>query len=346
MKFSNYIVSLIFLVDFYNFAFAFNSNNNGNVGFVSNKVDLRKQKDAQKIVDEKERQQRQIGAFCSSPPQMSTTERPRTKKYPAEVPTEAIQAPRPKRSSVVHRERKAGGSGQKRIRAQGKKREAGFNNPNKLRIMGGVARGRKIESPDVFLRPMMGKVKEALFSSLTYLGVFESGSSRALDLFSGSGSVGIEALSRGAAEACFVDFAKECCEIAEQNVVSVGFKAEQGKAVCASVSDVLVNPTKYGLNQPFELVTCTPPYEEVVYAELIEQIANSPLLTEDTIVVIEYPIELGCLPHLLGDGRLVGLRNRRYGRTIIGTYINRPTGRLPFAVPKPEDFQPESIRKK
>jgi len=233
----------------------------------------------------------------------------------------------------------AGGSGMKRIRAQGKAREKGLNNPNKLKVMGGSARGRKLESPEVFLRPMMGKVKEALFSSLEYMGLFESGAARVLDLFSGSGSVGIEALSRGAAEACFVDFSKNCCEVATKNVETIGFQKEQGKAVCASVYDFLLDPAKFGQSQPFDLVTCTPPYEEVVYAELIDRIAKSPVLAENTIVVVEYPVELGCLPHLLNNGRLVGLRNKRYGRTVIGTYINNPTGALTNAEPRPEEFE-------
>lgn len=45
-------------------------------------------------------------------------------------------------------------------------------------------------------------------------------------------------------------------------------------------------------------------------------------------MVIEYPVELGCLPHVIGNGRMVGLRNRRYGRTVLGVWIYRPSGRL------------------
>uniref|UniRef100_A0A6V1VNJ1 Uncharacterized protein n=1 Tax=Heterosigma akashiwo TaxID=2829 RepID=A0A6V1VNJ1_HETAK len=263
------------------------------------------------------------------------------------VPMQQVKAPRPKRSSVASREkeelkkklkRSSGGSGERRIRAQGKKREGGFNNPNKLRVMGGIARGRKIESPDVFLRPMMGKVKEALFSSLTNMGLFDSGSAKALDLFSGSGSVGIEALSRGASYACFVDFAKECCEVAMKNVVNVGFEPQQGQAVCASVYDFLADPARYGADHRFDLVTVTPPYEEVVYADLVQAVADSPAVGEDCVVVLEYPVELGSLPHLLGDGRLIGLRNKRYGRTVIATYIKNPSGKLEYN-PKPEEFE-------
>ncbi|CAM9460275.1 unnamed protein product [Choristocarpus tenellus] len=86
------------------------------------------------------------------------------------MPVEKVYAPRPSHYPIP---KKGGTGGSKRIRPQGEKREASANNPSKLRVAGGSARGRKLESPDVFLRPMMGKVKEALFSTLTGFGVFE-----------------------------------------------------------------------------------------------------------------------------------------------------------------------------
>ena len=80
-----------------------------------------------------------------------------------------------------------------------------------------------------------------------------------------------------------------------------------------------------------------PPYEEVTYSELVEQVSKSPAVGEDTLVVIEYPVELGCFPPVLAEGQLVGLRNRRYGRTVIGVYVNRPSGRLDMQ-PWSEEF--------
>ena len=74
---------------------------------------------------------------------------------------------------------------------------------------------------------MMGKVREALYNTLLSIGVFE-GEPRFLDLFCGSGSVGVEALSRGAAHATFVDLAQDCCMVAERNAASCGFEG-QGK---------------------------------------------------------------------------------------------------------------------
>ncbi|CAM9529237.1 unnamed protein product, partial [Phaeothamnion confervicola] len=271
-----------------------------------------------------------------------------------------------------------GGGGAGTVRPQGQERAVGINNPAKLRVLGGTARGRRLESPDVFLRPMMGKVREALYSTLTTIGVFEDTSARFLDLFAGSGSVGIEALSRGAAHVTFVDFSKDCCAVAARNADACGF-AGRGRAVCADVTAVLADPVRFGLFDDhsgaiagsagtaagrsssgigdgggiggiggiggavgnagaFDVVTLTPPYEEVVYADLIRAVADSPAVGEDTVVVIEYPVELGCLPHVLADGRLVGLRNRRYGRTVLAVYIFRPSGRLSGAQSRPEEF--------
>ena len=91
----------------------------------------------------------------------------------------------------------SGGSKLKSISEQGQLKEENIFNPNRLRIIAGTAKGKKIQSPDVYLRPMMAKVREAVFSSLEFMGLFDSNTTRVLDIFSGSGSIGLEALSRG-----------------------------------------------------------------------------------------------------------------------------------------------------
>ena len=74
-----------------------------------------------------------------------------------------------------------------------------------------------------------------------------------------------------------------------------------------------------------------------MYAELMDQLANSDVVDEDSIVVVEYPVELGCFPPTLAEGRLVGLRNRKYGRTVLAIYVCRPSGRLDVT-PFSEEF--------
>ncbi len=243
------------------------------------------------------------------------------------------------------------------LRPQGQSRDAGrYNNPSNLRVLGGTVRGRKLESPNVYLRPMMGKVKEAVYSTLTSFGLFEEGrGTRQLDVFSGSGSVGLEGLSRGARHCTFVDMSDDCCGACERNVVRCGFDGRVGGAaaddgsepvarvVCADAFRALRQPETVGIpsGTKYDVVTLCPPYEEIVYADLLAAVANSVLVTEDTVVLVEYPVELGCLPHVIGrddGGVLVGVRNRRYGRTVIAMYVVNPTGDMEGAESKPEEF--------
>jgi 16S rRNA (guanine(966)-N(2))-methyltransferase RsmD len=196
-------------------------------------------------------------------------------------------------------------------------------NPNRLRILGGIAKGKKINSPDVYLRPMMGKVREALFSTLNFMDLFQSNGTRVLDIFAGSGSIGLEAISRGASHATFIDFSKNCVDTVLSNAELCGF-GSQVSAVCTTAQEFLRDPVKYGQMDPYDVITLTPPYEEVVYADLVESLCNSPCVAPDTVVAIEYPIEMGTMPYILGQDKFFGVRNRRYGRTVLALYVYRP----------------------
>ena len=248
-----------------------------------------------------------------------------------------------------------GGSSGPALRAQGKERQDSINNPSNLKILGGSARGRKLDSPDVYLRPMMGKVREAVYSTFTSFGLYEVASAgddeggvplaptRHLDIFTGSGSVGLESLSRGASHCTFVDLARDCCDTVERNLKICDFEG-RGDVKCCDVFQALRQPEEVGIDGTFDIVTLCPPYEEIVYADLLDAVANTPLVRDDTIILIEYPVELGCLPHVLdrnteGDeGKLIGVRNRKYGRTVIAMYIVNPTGYREVAQSRPEEF--------
>jgi len=245
--------------------------------------------------------------------------------------------------------RLAGGTANPKLRPQGKAREAGLNNPSLLKISGGTARGKRLDSPDVYLRPMMGKVREAIYSTLQSFGLYdERYPVRHLDLFAGSGSVGLESLSRGAGHCTFCDFSQNCCDAVQRNIQWCRFDTEDytTQVVCADVVQLLQDPYSVGISQgeTFGIVTMGPPYEEVVYGDLLTSVANSPLVREDTIVVIEYPVELwGSIPHVFrGEEEtgvtMVGIRNRKYGRTVIAMYICNPTGRIENAESRPEEF--------
>ncbi len=103
--------------------------------------------------------------------------------------------------------------------------------------------------------------------------------------------------------------------------------------------DVLYDSIKYNLLKPYDIITLTPLYEEVTYGDPAQAVAETPLAKEvDTIIALEYPVELGCFPHVMADGSLIGLRSRRYGRTVLALYICRPSGRLESVIPRPEEF--------
>ena len=204
-----------------------------------------------------------------------------------------------------------------------------------------------MDSPDVYLRPMMGKVREAVFSTFFSFGLYDEDiSTTHLDIFSGSGSVGLESLSRGAQHCTFVDLSPNCCNAIERNIKWCEFDLEgySTRVVCADAIQALKNPASVGIpnGMSFNIVTLCPPYEEIVYFDLIEAVANSPAVGDDTVILIEYPVELGCLPHVISrddGGKLIGLRNRKYGRTVIAMYVVNPTGRLGDAAEsRPQEF--------
>jgi len=258
-----------------------------------------------------------------------------------------VEAKRPPLGHVVPeatRTKGSGGSMNPKLRPQGKAREAGLNNPSNLKIFGGTARGRRLDSPSVYLRPMMGKVREAVYSTLISFGLYDY-PVRHLDCFSGSGSVGLESMSRGAKHCTFCDLAEDCCAAISRNIPWCQFDGPDydTRIVNADVLKLLRDPVSVGIpeGELFNIVTITPPYEEVTYAELLDATANSPLVTEDTIVLMEYPIELwGELPHVYsGDSvTMIGIRNRKYGRTVIAMYICNPSGRIENAESRPEEF--------
>lgn len=237
------------------------------------------------------------------------------------------------------------------VMEQGKERKGGISNVSRLKILGGTHKNRILKSPDVYLRPMMGKVKEALFSTLRSFGLYapSSPSVKWLDVFCGSGSVGLESLSRshknsGGGVSVFVDFAEDCCQTVRDNLALMSFE-EMGYPVKSDAIKALTDPVSAGITSisKFDVVSITPPYEEVVYADLMETVCNSPVVGEDTVVVIEYPVELGSLPHVVrGEGEntstLVGVRNRKYGRTVIAIYVADPSGRMEGAESRPEEF--------
>lgn len=174
-----------------------------------------------------------------------------------------------------------------------------------MRIIGGFVKGRRLKAPKTFLvRPVSDKVKEAIFN---ILGPLENES--VLDLFAGSGSVGLEALSRGASFALFVDFLAPSLACIRANLELCGFsdKATIMKGVLPSILKRLKK-----IKSRFDLVFIDPPYDKNLINKTLEGLFNNKLVDAQSRIVIEHsPRES---PECEG---FEVVDCRKYGQTII-----------------------------
>lgn len=147
-----------------------------------------------------------------------------------------------------------------------------------MRVITGEAKGRKLKGPpNTSTRPMQDKIKEALFSAIESLG---PDISRVLDLYAGTGAIGIEALSRGADWCDFVEQQKGACEVIRWNLAHT--KLEQ----CARVHQVPVPLVLKQPGEPYDLVILDPPYADPDIAFTLNQLAASHLVESGTIIAL------------------------------------------------------------
>lgn len=176
-----------------------------------------------------------------------------------------------------------------------------------MHVIAGSAKGRRLLTPkDHSVRPTSGRVKEALFSILQ---VHVPGA-RFLDLFAGTGAIGIEAISRGAAHVIFVEPSPSSLRLLRQNVERCGMAAQATIAACAAV-DYLAAPPP-GSSTPFDLVFADPPYQELDPVGVLSSLDQSVILQASSIVILEHATSQP-LPAQIG--RLVQRRQYRYGDT-------------------------------
>lgn len=179
-----------------------------------------------------------------------------------------------------------------------------------MQVITGSARGRRlitVEGTDV-VRPTAQKVKEAIFSAVQ----FEIEGAVVLDLFAGSGQLGIEALSRGAKECTFVDSAAVSIKVIKQNVSHVGFD-DAAEIVNKPFSAFLKSTSKR-----FDLVFMDPPYGKKLIQKALPLVAEK--MSERGVIVCEHEKECVC-PQTVGGFTLVKVL--RHG--IISVSIYRKT---------------------
>jgi len=173
---------------------------------------------------------------------------------------------------------------------------------SRLRVTGGESRGRRLKAPRN-IRPTQGIVKEAIFNMVGP----EIAGARVVDLFAGSGALGIEALSRGAAHVTFVDREPRGLAILRQNLDALGFK-ERSRVVRAEVAHWLEGPPDE--ISEADVVFLDPPYEDEVLDRALKALDRG---TGEPTVVAEYSRRQS-LPAL---ARLRLERERRYGDTMV-----------------------------
>ncbi len=180
-----------------------------------------------------------------------------------------------------------------------------------MRIITGSAKGKKLVSLEGdATRPTSERIKEAIFSSIQ----FDVEGRRVLDLFAGSGQMGLEALSRGASKATFIDLSREAMDIVKQNAKTTGF-FDQSHFL---VSDWRNYIRKASGREQFDLVFVDPPYAMECCADAAKYLAEKELIIPGAIVVLESGEE----EISLDDPRLSGYRSIKsthYGKK---TFVN------------------------
>ena len=176
---------------------------------------------------------------------------------------------------------------------------------NQLRIIGGEWRGRKLGFPEVEgLRPTTDRVRETLFNWLAPL----THGSHCLDLFAGSGALGLEALSRGATSVTFVDSDRRAVQSLRDNIALL--KDERGTVVQSDALTYL-----QGEPQPFDIVFLDPPFRKDLLQPCLERLCSDGWLSENARVYIEVEQELG-EPELPEGWELV--KSKKAGQVIYG----------------------------
>ena len=150
-----------------------------------------------------------------------------------------------------------------------------------MRVISGKARGINLKTPEgVLTRPTIDRVKEALFSIIN----FDIPASNVLDLFGGTGQLGIEALSRGAKSAVFVDQREDACKLIKENLRRT--KLEQdAKVVRMDYLDYLKR-----CREKFDIIFLDPPYAEVFLENALKCITEIDILQSGGIIVAERPL--------------------------------------------------------
>lgn len=177
-----------------------------------------------------------------------------------------------------------------------------------MRVITGKARGVQLKTPDGMLtRPTTDRVKEALFSIIH----FNIPGAKVLDLFGGTGQLGIEALSRGAKSAVFIDAREESCKLIKENLKRT--KLEQdGRVIRSDYLDYLNR-----CREQYSIIFLDPPYAEVFLENALKRITEIDILESNGIIVTERPLGKELPWDFEGYTRS---KDYKYGKTLLTIY--------------------------
>ena len=183
-----------------------------------------------------------------------------------------------------------------------------------MRVIAGSARGVRLTAPaGIQTRPTADRVKEALFSIIASRRVLVG--ARILDICAGTGSLGIEALSRGAASCCFIEQEHPVLTILEKNLSRAGL---DGRGECLALDALKSLNTLSRQGKTFDIVFLDPPYSSSLYATVPEALSSLSLLSDGGMLVAECSART---PLAERYGMLVRIDRRVYGDTALEFFI-------------------------
>ena len=177
-----------------------------------------------------------------------------------------------------------------------------------MRVITGKARGVALKTPDgMATRPTTDRVKEAMFSIIQ----FDIPGAKVLDLFGGTGQLGIEALSREAKSAVFVDERKEACKLIHENLMRTKLEKD-ARIIRSDYANYLKNCT-----EQFDIIFLDPPYAEVFLENSLNLITEIDILQSGGIIVAERPVGKELLCEFPGYSRS---KDYKYSSTILTVF--------------------------
>ena len=181
-----------------------------------------------------------------------------------------------------------------------------------MRIITGSARGAKLKTPKgMDTRPTADRVKESLFNILGR----NVEDKCVLDIFAGTGNLGLEALSRGAKQAVFID--KATAVLIKENAEHTHL-SEQARVLKGDVFALLTRLNSEG--NKFDLVFCDPPYHLGLWEKVLLLFDRLPLLNDGALIVVEHGTDENDIPVM---SSIVELRNEKYGKTTQITFFKK-----------------------